>query len=70
MFYDALISLHHCNNDDNIEHFRSIAIYLNYVFLLILASPVTGDPHGIQTVLKLLQIVFFIWFTNITFKYF
>ena len=50
MFYTALISSYHCSNDDSIEKFISIEIYPNYMFLLILVSPVTGDPHGIQRV--------------------
>ena len=37
-------------NGDSIEKFISIDIYSNNVFLQILASPVTGDLHGIQRV--------------------
>ena len=42
----ALISLNHYSNNGIIEKFISIDIYSNYVFLLLVASPVTGDPHG------------------------
>ena len=42
MFYTALISLLHCDNDGNNNKFITIDICSNYVFLLILLrrSPV------------------------------
>ena len=50
MFCMALISLNHYSNNGIIEKFISIDIYSDYVFLLLVASPVTGDPHGSQRV--------------------
>ena len=44
--YIALISSHHFSNDYDIEKFKNIAIYSNYVFLVILASSATGEPLG------------------------
>lgn len=43
MFYSALISLHHYNNDDKLKNFKSIAIYLWIIILLLIfaSSPVT-----------------------------
>lgn len=55
MFYAALFSLHHCNND-SIEKLISIDIYSNYIFLLILAS-VIGNPYGIQRVKDVLMVI-------------
>ena len=46
MFFVALISLNHYSNNGIIEKLISIDIYSNYVFLLLVASPVTGDLHS------------------------
>lgn len=46
MFYMALISSNLYSNNGIIEKFTGIDIFSNYAFLLLVASPVTGDPHG------------------------
>ena len=46
MFFVALISLNHYSNNGIIEKLISIDIYSNYLFLLLVASPVTGDLHS------------------------
>lgn len=42
----TLISSNHYSNNDIIKKFISIDVYSNYVFLLMVASPITGDPYG------------------------
>ena len=46
----ALISSNHYSNNGIIEKFIRIDIFSNYAFLLLVASPVTGDPHGSQRI--------------------
>lgn len=42
----AIISSHHFSNDDNILINLKALKFTQIVFLITLASPVTGDPHG------------------------
>ena len=46
----VLISTNHYNNNGIIEKFISIDIYSNYVFLLLVASPVTSASQRVKEV--------------------